>query len=248
MNDDLGDRMKLFERFRTSDQLDTLDYKYVYARIDGRGFSKFTRGLDKPFDIGLQKTMQAVTEALVKKTHAIAGYTQSDEINLAWEHDKLFFERKIQKLSSILASLATSHFIMDGGWHIPASYFDRYPHFDARIFELPDEHELTNAFLWRYKDAYRNSISMIGQANFSHKKLHKKSQKDVKHMLAEIGIFEDDFSANSIHGTFVTREKVLVETENGVAVRDKLTVDSGKNFSQLDHMGRVAFILGNKND
>ena len=52
MKDDLGDRMKLYEKERTGEKLDP--GSIVYARIDGRGFSKFTKGMDKPFDIGLE--------------------------------------------------------------------------------------------------------------------------------------------------------------------------------------------------
>ena len=42
--------------------------------------------------------------------------------------------------------------------------------FDARVFNIPKE-EVTNYFYWRQLDASRNSIQMVGQANFSHKEL-----------------------------------------------------------------------------
>lgn len=44
--------------------------------------------------------------------------------------------------------------------------------FDARCFNIPKE-EVTNLCYWRQDDASRNSIQMVGQANFSHKELHK---------------------------------------------------------------------------
>lgn len=247
MQDDLGDRMKATERLRTNEKLD--NGPFIYARIDGRGFSKFTKGMDKPFDLSMSQTMIKTTAALVKKTHAIIGYTQSDEISLAWNAETLFFDSKIQKLTSVLASMATSHFIIDGLEYITPSYLlDRYPHFDARIFELPNEDELTNAFLWRYKDAYRNSISMIGQANFSSKQLHKKNMREVREMLASIGVFETDFLNKNIHGTFIVREKHEIETENGSAIRDRLIEVSGDKFGTRDHNGRLEFILGDENE
>lgn len=218
--DDLGDRMKGYEHHRT---LDKISGPYVYARIDGRGFSKFTKGMHKPFDIDLQTIIIAVTETLVRKTHAIAGYTQSDEISLIWERDKIFFDGKIQKLASILASLTTSHFIIEGlkTTHYSA-IVERHPHFDARVFELPDQHEVANAFLWRYNDAYRNAIQGIGQANFSHKQLNKKSIKELEAMLASIGIFKTDFSDNCIHGTFIRRLSIDMESCKGTITRDHL--------------------------
>lgn len=243
MKDDLGDRIKTYEKSFTSNKLDSEGHSFVYARIDGRGFSKFTKGMQKPFDIDLQTLMIQVTEALVKKTHAIAGYTQSDEISLIWNRDNIFFDGKIQKLSSILASMATSHFIIEG---LTTSIFgyiaDRMPHFDARVFDLPDEHEATNALLWRYNDAYRNAIQSIGQANFSHKQLHKKSIKELEAMLASIGIFKNDFSDNCIHGTFIKRISVEMETARGIVIRDNFQ-RVAVPFLDIGHENRLGLIF-----
>lgn len=48
--------------------------------------------------------------------------------------------------------------------------------FDARCFNIPRE-EVTNLIYWRELDAMRNSVQMVGQANFSHKQLNKKIRK-----------------------------------------------------------------------
>lgn len=54
--------------------------------------------------------------------------------------------------------------------------------FDARCFNIPKE-EVTNLIYWRQLDATRNSIQMVGQANFSHKELQGKSCNDIQDML-----------------------------------------------------------------
>lgn len=54
--------------------------------------------------------------------------------------------------------------------------------FDARCFNIPKE-EVTNLIYWRQLDATRNSIQMVGQANFSHKELQNKSCNDIQDML-----------------------------------------------------------------
>ena len=54
--------------------------------------------------------------------------------------------------------------------------------FDARCFNIPKE-EVTNYFYWRQLDAIRNSIQMVGQANFSHRELQFKTCEDIKDML-----------------------------------------------------------------
>ena len=56
--------------------------------------------------------------------------------------------------------------------------------FDARCFNIPKE-EVTNLIYWRQLDAIRNSIQMVGQANFSHKELQNKSCNDIQNMLHE---------------------------------------------------------------
>ena len=65
--------------------------------------------------------------------------------------------------------------------------------FDARCFNIPKE-EVTNYFYWRQLDATRNSIQMVGQANFSHKELQNKSSNDIQNML----LTEKDINWNSI--------------------------------------------------
>lgn len=72
--------------------------------------------------------------------------------------------------------------------------------FDSRCFNIPKE-EVTNYFYWRQLDATRNSIQMVGQANFSHKELHKKSCNDIQDMLHEQkGINWNDFSVPEKRG------------------------------------------------
>lgn len=54
--------------------------------------------------------------------------------------------------------------------------------FDSRCFNVPKE-EVTNFVYWRQLDATRNSIQMVGQANFSHKQLQGKSCNMIQDML-----------------------------------------------------------------
>ncbi len=66
--------------------------------------------------------------------------------------------------------------------------------FDARCFSIPKE-EVTNCFIWRQQDATRNAIQMLGQCNFSHKELDKKSCDEIQDMLwVEKGINFNNYS------------------------------------------------------
>lgn len=212
--DDFGARMKAYEAVETSRKLDPLSP--IYARIDGRAFSTFTRGMERPFDARMTAAMVETAMHLVHATHARIGYTQSDEISLVWQAESptsdVFFSGKVQKMVSVLASLAAAKFATV----VPPEFADRLPHFDARVFALPSREEAANAFLWRAMDAQKNAISMVAQSHFSHKALHGKDQKAMLAMLREAGIDFEAIPVRYRRGTFVRRvtvERDLTETE-----------------------------------
>lgn len=208
MKDDFGDRMKAYEAIEDR----TLDAeKPIYVRIDGRSFSRFTRGMGRPFDTRMSAAMISTTKRLVDNLHPRIGYTQSDEISLVWlaegESQPLFGGR-IMKLASICAGLATAAFNRALMEHDLADYADRLPHFDARVVQLPDRTEAANMFLWRERDATRNAISMTAQINFSHRQLQGRSTREMRAMLCEAGVNFDALPHLFRHGTFVRRETI----------------------------------------
>ncbi len=77
--------------------------------------------------------------------------------------------------------------------------------FDARCFNIPKE-EVCNCVYWRQLDATRNSIQMVGQANFSHKELQDKSCNEIQDMLHEQrGINWNDFPTRWKRGVAWTK-------------------------------------------
>lgn len=77
--------------------------------------------------------------------------------------------------------------------------------FDTRCFNIPKE-EVTNLIYWRQLDAMRNSIQMLGQANFSHKELQGLSCNDIQNKLfEERGINWNDMSIVVKRGTAVIK-------------------------------------------
>lgn len=108
--DSLGDRMKSYEELSTSRQL--MPNCPIYARIDGRAFHTFCRGLKKPYSKAFIEAMQETCKHLVKETTAILGYVQSDEISLGWtDTQHCPFDGRVQKLESVLASMASAFFV-----------------------------------------------------------------------------------------------------------------------------------------
>lgn len=203
-SDDFGNRMKEYEAVETGRRF--VVSLPVYARIDGRAFSSFTRGMARPFDIRMTVAMIWTAKHLVQHTHARMGYVQSDEISLVWQADgedsDIFFSGKTQKMASVLASLAAAKFATV----CPGEFRDRLPHFDCRVFQLPNRTEAANAFLWRAMDCKKNAISMVAQSLFSAKQLHNKNQADMRKMIAKAGIVFDDYPVPFRRGTFLRRE------------------------------------------
>ena len=89
--------------------------------------------------------------------------------------------------------------------HIKASY--KGAMFDARCFNIPKE-EVTNLIYWRQLDATRNSIQMVGQANFSHKELQNKSCNQIQDMLmTQKGINWNDIPSYQKRGSCCIKEE-----------------------------------------
>ena len=73
--------------------------------------------------------------------------------------------------------------------------------FDSRVFNIPKE-EACNLIYWRQLDATRNSIQMVGQANFSHNELQNKSCNDIQDMLfTQRGINWNDYPIHLKRGS-----------------------------------------------
>ena len=141
-----------------------------------------------------------------------------------------WFDYEVQKMCSISSSMATmafnkyfSEMVMqlesdvaqeyetdgDTEWVIKTKKYlkayrkscEKGAMFDSRCFNIPKE-EVCNLIYWRQLDAIRNSIQMVGQANFSHKELHGKSCNMIKDMLhEEKGINWDDFPTHQKRGS-----------------------------------------------
>lgn len=225
-NDDFGNRMKDFESFETGRRF--LPMLPIYARIDGRTFSKFTKGLERPYDQRMIDCMVATTKHLVKETNAKIGYCQSDEISLVWMTEsydsEIFFNGKIQKMVSVISSLATAAFTNAILNSELSSYASKLPHFDARVFQLPNKIEAANVILWRCMDATKNAVSMAASHYYSHKELIGKSGSEKQEMLFQKGINFNDYNPAFKQGVFVRRKqitKILSQSELDLIPNDR---------------------------
>lgn len=209
MKDELGNRMKLYESAYAGERF--MPLLPILARIDGRCFSKFTKGMSRPYDERMSQSMINTTIALVKETNACMGYTQSDEITLAWHQtdmkSEVWFGGRVQKMVSQLGALATLHFNRTIEKTLPQFVY-KLPNFDARCWQVPNRMEGANTFLWREWDATKNSVQMAAQEYCSHRDLQGKHQGEQLDMLHAKGVNWNDYPVFFKRGTYVQRRKV----------------------------------------
>jgi tRNA(His) 5'-end guanylyltransferase len=211
MNDNFGDRMKLYEMSEAGRKL--MPLLPVIARLDGRSFHGFVRGLERPYDRRLSNLMVETTKYLVSETNACCGYTQSDEITLGWYEpefgSQLLFDGRVSKTTSILAALCSVFFNKRLPDFLSDEYAEKMPIFDCRVWCVPNVAEGANAFLWREHDATKNSISMAARHYYSHNELDHKSGPEMQEMLWRKGVNWNDYPTFFKRGTFVQRKKVV---------------------------------------
>lgn len=210
--DSLGDRMKAYEERETGRT--TMPGLPVIVRLDGRAFHTFTKGVPRPFFEPMSLAMIETARYLVKESGANFAYTQSDEITLAFWNDDAFVPPvhagRIQKLVSLLASMATAKFNQEVLLRMPERA-KSLPLFDARIFNLPSLDEAANCVLWRTWDCEKNSITMAASAYYSHEELQGKNGPEKHEMLYAKGVNWAEYPEFFKNGTFLRREAVTAE-------------------------------------
>lgn len=208
--DSLGDRMKSYEVPATARV--AFKGQPIVARLDGKSFHSFTRGLQRPFDARLSDLMSRTMVALVDRFGAIVGYTQSDEITLVWytptdSATDYPFSGRFQKFDSVLASFAAAYFNKYLQAAIPEKS-DQLPCFDCRTFVVPSLLEAYHAVLWRQQDCTKNAISMAAQSMFSHKQLQHKNGPEMQEMMfSQHGVNFNDYPPSFKRGVFARRVK-----------------------------------------
>lgn len=215
MSDPLGDRMKRYEQVTRAV---LLPHSYSVLRVDGRAFHSYLRAAEKPFDFDFMDCMQLVGAELCRAASgAVFAYGQSDEISVLLSdvepQSQPWFGGVVQKIASVAAGVATISLARVRG-------LSGNPHFDARVFTLPSPMEVGNYFVWRQRDAVRNSVSMAAQARFLPKQLHGKNSNQMQEMLwSEHGINWNDYPDAAKRGWVVTRNV----REGEVTYTDKRT-------------------------
>ena len=232
-----------------------------------RGFQK---PFDKVLIKSMQETMQYLCKNIQGCVFGYTQSDEITLILVDYKklNSSAWFDYEVQKMCSIAASMATmafnkyftknvEDFIQDCAtdyetqglcgegtieFELCKTYqkaLDKGAMFDARCFNIPKE-EVANLIYWRQLDATRNSIQMVGQANFSHQELQNKTCNMIQDMLHEQkGINWNDYSTVCKRGTscFYTE----VEYEDGVRraewfIDENMPILKGDDRNYVDNL------------
>lgn len=241
--DAIGTRMK--EYYENRFRIMLTRRSNVIIRIDGRCFSNYTKGLNKPYDTGFMEDMNETTKYLCENIQgAKMGYVQSDEISI-WltDYDDVktdaWFDYNVQKMCSIAASMATAKFNQLRMTRAASTYLidtNGNPHkslnldelnkfklatFDARCFILPNQDEVINYFQWRQQDATKNSISMAAETMYSSTQLLKKNSSDKQELMFQKGVNWNDYPTRFKRGSSIVREVEMWIKDKGAKNKGK---------------------------
>jgi tRNA(His) 5'-end guanylyltransferase len=128
----------------------------VIVRADGRNFKEALArlGLEKPYDIRLEKAMVSAGRMLIEESGLapVWAYTFSDEFNVFFR--ALPFQGRIEKLDSVVPSYLASALTMALKADTPLA-------FDARVIPLHPE-DVPGYLKWRQAEAWRNHMQSYG--------------------------------------------------------------------------------------
>jgi tRNA(His) guanylyltransferase len=208
--DSLGDRMKLYE---AAHRIALPRRMPVIVRVDGKGFHRWTRTCQRPFDVNLCAVMNHAAMALCEEIQgAKVAYVQSDEISVLvhgyeTHESQPWFDNQLQKIVSVSAAIAAATVTREApealGIHQPA-------YFDARAFVVP-EADVTNYFLWRQQDATRNSIQMLARSLASHNECDGLDTNELQELSFQRGQNWNDLPTAHRRGRCVVRQRFDLE-------------------------------------
>ncbi|KAI9503565.1 tRNA-histidine guanylyltransferase 1-like [Coemansia spiralis] len=225
--------------FETSDKL--LPSTWLVVRIDGQGFTKFTKlhEFKKPNDIRALNLMnQAAKTVMESMDEIVLGYGQSDEYSFVFSKDAKAYERRAGKITTLLVSRFTSAYVFYWTEFFPDTPLKVPPAFDSRVVMYPSDRILRDYLCWRQVDCHINNLyntcfwTLVNKGRLSQKDAEKRLSgtlsKDKNELLfGEFGVNYNDELDIFKKGSVLIRNKELIDVidPNGqVTKRTKVVV------------------------
>ena len=203
------------------------DYKvmpncYTLVMLDGRSFSKMVKNkFELPFDDNFIDMMNETAKYICKKIQgALFAYVQSDEISiLLSDKGDTFFGGRLNKMQSIIASMAASKFnqlmmlynLKNGiEPNDPMKIVEstNLVDFDCKVWNVPTFNDAIAWFIYRQIDCIRNSKQQAAQTYLSFEQLlNQDTDKQITLLKVNKGIdWETEYDDGKKFGRFIYKE------------------------------------------
>lgn len=204
-----------------------MDYKvmpncYTLVMLDGRSFSKMVKKkFELPFDDNFINMMNETAKYICKKIQgALFAYVQSDEISiLLSDKGDTFFGGRLNKMQSIIASMAASKFnqlmmlynLKNGiEPNDPMKIVEntKLADFDCKVWNVPTFNDAIAWFIYRQIDCIRNSKQQAAQTYLSFAQLlNQDTDKQITLLKVNKGIdWETEYDDGKKYGRFIYKE------------------------------------------
>lgn len=187
MSNKLKDRV---ESYQSVTDYRLLSRVPIVICINGRGFSKVTQLLDKPYCPKFAEGMLSTTLRLCTDVEgAIFAYQHNDEIVIVARNDQTnetnpWYDNKLQKICSVTSSIATMHFnefATANGLNMMGA-----PVFTSQVFTVPNIAEAVNTIIYKQQQNFHTSI----QSACLYELIKKYDKNNIKDMMAGLNVDE----------------------------------------------------------
>ena len=226
-------------RERVNSYREISDYKLlpklpIITVVNGRQFRKITSLLEKPFDV---RFVELMAGSAIKLMHEIDGsmfaFAYSDEIIVVSRNDQTvstepYYDGKIQKISSITASVATLEFSRLAARRGIELFGE--PVFTSECFVVPNVMEAVNYIISKQQRAFYIALyqTCYYLMSKSYDPNRVKDILDSKTLEEKIEILKDDFGRDFMSEPSMVQRGIGLYRMDKVfdgGVKRKLTVD-----------------------
>lgn len=226
MSNKLKDRI---ERYQSVTDYKLLDRVPIIICVNGRGFSKVTQLLDKPYCPKFAECILSTTLRLCSDVEgALFAYQHNDEIVIVARNDQTndtspWYDNKLQKICSVTSAIATMHF-NDCATAVKLNVTGD-PVFTSQVFAVPTIGEAVNTIIYKQQQNFHTSI----QFACLYELINKYDKNTIKDMMS--GLSVDEKVSLLSQETNVDFNEYPLSFRRGVAVYKvpKVTGDSTRN-------------------
>jgi tRNA(His) 5'-end guanylyltransferase len=220
----------------------------LIINVNGRGFSKVTSLLDKPFSKAFAECMYSALIHLVQEIDgAVFAYSYSDDIIIVARNDQgtdtlPWYENSVHKISSAVASMTTLYFNNFATAMDLNTMSD--PVFIAKCYNAPNMAEATNIIIQKQQKAIQSSLQLACLYELL-KKYHK---DDIREMLQdsttddkinllkqECGVDYNDYPLAFRRGAACYRTPTVVSFDGEEKIKNKWALDTSLPIFTKEH-------------